>query len=268
MALIIGARLATGRWASPFWLAVVLAAASLTLGPFVRIGGIETYVPTPWAVLRYFPVIGEARMPPRFGVVVVLGVAMLLAGALDDLSRRYPRHRRRLVIGTLLLAIVELMPVPRQIYPATFPSIYTTIRNDPRQVTVIELPTGMLDGLSGLGKYSAISQFFQTAHGKPIVGGYLSRVSDARKSYLTTRPLLSALVKGSAGDPLTPEVRASALADAAAFSRDASLGYVVIDDARTSEELREFAMEALKLREVGRDGLLGLYVPALELTGT
>jgi hypothetical protein len=263
MVVIAAARLATGRWASRLWLGVVIAAASLTLGPFVRIAGVETYVPTPWALLRYVPIIGEARMPPRFGVIVILGVAVLFAGALELLCRRYPNRRRTLIAGVLLLATFELMPVPRQIYPATFPSIYTTIRNDPRDVTVLELPAGMLDGLSAIGKYSAISQFFQTAHGKPIVGGYLSRVPDAEKQYLVSRPLLAALVEGSAGRTMVPEDRVRALADASGFVRDASLGYVVIDDARTSKDLREFAIDALKLREVGREGGLGLFVPEL-----
>src|SRR5918993_2366455 len=54
-------------WRPPrYWIWFTAGAALLALGPFVQIAGMSTYVPTPWAVLRYLPVIGAARMPPRF----------------------------------------------------------------------------------------------------------------------------------------------------------------------------------------------------------
>ena len=33
----------------------------LALGPFVHVAGVNTYLPTPWTLLRYVPLIGEAR---------------------------------------------------------------------------------------------------------------------------------------------------------------------------------------------------------------
>src|SRR5690606_9785931 len=45
------------RW----WAAVTIGFAWIALGPFVHIAGMNTYVPTPWAFLRYVPIIDEAR---------------------------------------------------------------------------------------------------------------------------------------------------------------------------------------------------------------
>ena len=43
---------------------------------------------------------------------------------------------------------------------------------------VLELPFGVRDGTSSHGNFTARSQFFQTYHHKPLIGGYLSRVFD------------------------------------------------------------------------------------------
>ena len=45
------------------WVALTIGFALLALGPFVYIAGVNTHVPGPWALLRYVPVIGLARMP-------------------------------------------------------------------------------------------------------------------------------------------------------------------------------------------------------------
>ena len=50
----------------PFWLWMPAVFAAMALGPFVHVAGINTYIPGPWAVLRYVPVVGLARSPSRF----------------------------------------------------------------------------------------------------------------------------------------------------------------------------------------------------------
>lgn len=258
---ILAARVVTGRWSNRFWLALTLGAAWLTLGPFVRVAGIETYVPTPWTLLRYLPLVGEARMPARFGVVVALGVAVLFASALAALKERYPHRRRLLTIGLGLALALELLPAPRTLYDLRLPSIYTTIARDTRNVTVMDLPTGLLDGLVSLGDYTALSQVYQTFHGKRLVGGYLSRVPQQVKDAYMNDAVLGALVDASEGRDPGADRRRAAYAAGPAFADRTNLGYVVIDDGRTTAALRELAIGALRLREIERDGPLGLFVP-------
>jgi hypothetical protein len=72
----------TGWRPQRFWAGTAVFFSALALGPFIHVAGINTYIPGPWAVLRYVPVIGLARTPARFSIVLVLGVAVLFASAL------------------------------------------------------------------------------------------------------------------------------------------------------------------------------------------
>lgn len=263
LATIVAARLATGRWGSRLWSVVATCAVLVTLGPFIRVAGIETYIPTPWAVIRYVPLIGEARVPARFGVVVILAAVVLFAEALDALGRSYPARRGLIVAVTGTLLVAELWPIPRTLYGAELPSVYGPIVADRRDVSVLQLPFGVRDGLSSLGDFTALSQFYQTWHGKQLVGGYLSRVSDRRKEELLHNPFIAALIDQSERRRLTDEARAAARADARDFVDSVRLGYVVIDESRTTPALRQLAIETLRLKEVQREAPLVLYVPGL-----
>ena len=82
-------------WRIPrLWGGFALVFGALALGPFVHVAGINTHVPGPWALLRYVPVIGLARTPSRFSIVVMLMVAILFGAALTWLGRRWPARRR------------------------------------------------------------------------------------------------------------------------------------------------------------------------------
>ena len=96
---------------------------------------------------------------------------------------------------------------------------------------MLELPSGVRDGASSFGNFSALSQFHQTVHGKALLGGYLSRVSARRKRLYQEMPVLNALMTLSERKPLTPEQDARARSGADAFLRRSRLGYVVIDAA-------------------------------------
>jgi len=244
------------------WTGITVGFGLLSLGPFITIGGVSTYLPTPWALLRYVPVIGAARMPARFVIVATLGFCVLLAFALVAIGRRYP-HRRRAIVATVAVALViELWTVPRTLYSAVVPSIYETIAADPRPVRVLELPFGIRDGLSSLGDFSAGSQFRQTQHGKQLIGGYLSRVSGRRKAFHLRMPVLNALMKLSEGTALTRGEVAQAIDGAQAFVDAADVGYVVMDKARVTTDLRDFATLVFGLTKVGESDGAELYIPS------
>jgi hypothetical protein len=236
--------------------------ALLALGPFVHVAGVDTLVPMPWSVLRYVPILGLVRSPGRFIVLATMCVVVLLAQALAHLGRRYPERRRQILAATCVLLAFELVPVPRTLYSAEIPALYQTIARDPRpQIRVLELPVGVRDGTSSMGDFSARTQYFQSAHGKAIIGGYLSRVSPRRRLDVRRTPVLNALVALSEGQPLTAEQDAAAHDRADEFLRRSRLGYVVIDDTRASPALSAFATDLLGLRLVSREGPMALYVP-------
>jgi hypothetical protein len=251
-------------WRSGFvlprlWLWLLASCAALALGPFLHVGGINTYVPGPWILVRYVPFLGSARMPGRLAVVVALALAMLFALATVHLLARLRRRRTALVVlGTLLL--FELSPLPRRLYGTDVPAVYDTIRDDEREVRVLELPFGIRDGVLAIGGFDPAVQFYQAFHEKPIFGGYISRLPAAVIEEHRRNPVLRTLLALS-GDavagperPPGPEARAAA--------RDLRVGYVVMESGRVSQQLRAFAVETFGLVKVAEAGGRELYRPS------
>jgi hypothetical protein len=245
------------------WTGLTLVFTALALGPFVHVAGFNTHIPGPWALLRYVPIIGAARAPTRFAVVAALGLAVLFAGALSALGRRYPQHRRLLVTTVGVLLLVELLPAPRILYSAGIPSVYGVIAADPRPVRVLQLPFGVRDGVSSFGNFTARYQYLQTFHGKRLIGGYLSRISQKHVGEVRSQPTLDALITLSEGRRLTPEHAAFIRARGARFVSRSNLGYVVIDERECPPALAAFVIDAWRLVEIARDGPVILYQPTV-----
>jgi hypothetical protein len=243
------------------WVLLTLGFAALSLGPFFHVAGINTHVPGPWALLRYVPLVDAARTPTRFSIVAALGLAILLAGAMAALGKRFPEHRRLVAATVGLMLVLELAPAPRTLYSASIPSIYTTIAADPRPVRVLQLPFGVRDGTFTAGNFSARYLLYQTEHGKRLIGGYLSRISRKRVDAVRAQPTLDALVILSEGGTLSPPHAAWIRSRGPQFIERANVGYVVVDQRRTPPHLRDFVIDAWTLEEIGRDGVLTLYRP-------
>lgn len=240
------------------WLVWTTCFTLLALGPFVHVAGINTYVPTPWTLLRYVPILGAARMPTRFGVLVAMGFAMLFCLMLAELRKR-SRRPALLTAGVGALLIFELLPAPRRLYSAVPPKVVTTVAADPRPLRVLNLPFGIRDGLSSEGNYSAAYQFQQTFHEKELIGGYLSRLPRARLGEYRRSVTLRTLMKLSEGRSITAEERRRALARAHRAAVRYKIGWVIIDRSRTSQELEDFARAAFRLRLIERADGYDLY---------
>jgi hypothetical protein len=266
LSLVALAVIAAAVWRAGYrprggWLWLTAGFAALSLGPFIHVAGANTYIPGPWSLLRYMPLIGAARSPTRFAVVAALGLAILLAGALAALGKRYPQRRRAIVVTASILLLFELLPAPRTLYSAEVPSIVERIADDPRPVRVLNLPFGVRDGTFGEGNFSARYLFHQTQHQKPLIGGYLSRISRKRVSELRAQPTLDALVTMSEGTHLAPDHAAWIRSRGPGFVARANLGYVVIDETRTPVFLVDFVINAWNLEFLAREGTLALYRP-------
>lgn len=245
------------------WSGLALGFGLLSLGPFVRIAGETTYVPTPWALLRYAPIVGSARSPARFSVVTMLALAVTFGLALQSIGSRYPHARRRILTAIGCALLFELAPAPRPLYSASVPQIYQIVAADPRDVHVLELPSGIRDGVSSAGNFSALSQYYQTYHGKRLIGGYLSRVSPRRVERNRRIPVLRALWSLSEGRSLAEAERQALVGRGAEFVDRARLGYLVIDRSRASADLRQFAIEAFDLEKIAESNGRELYWTAL-----
>jgi hypothetical protein len=250
-------------WRVPrFWAGLALFFGALALGPFVHAAGLNTHVPGPWAFLRYLPIVGLARTPTRFSIVVMLALSVLFAAALAWLARRRPERRPAVVAVAAVLLVVELWPAPRPLYSAAIPPIYARVAAAPDELRLLDLPSGVRDGTSSIGNFTARSQFFQTLHGKRLIGGYLSRVSKRRLTDVRRDPMVDALIWLSEGKPLDPSRHRSLVEDGPSFVRRAQLGFVVVDRARAPEALRAFAIDAFDLELIDVSGEFELYRPS------
>jgi hypothetical protein len=247
-----------GSW---YWFGLAALTALCAMGPFVRFAGLNLHVPTPWALLRYVPIIDQARAPARLTVLVMMAVAVLFAWSLRGLIQRRPGWRGAWLIAVTAVLLFELLPSPRPLYTATVPSVYDVIARDPRPVRVLELPFGVRDGLSSYGNFNASAQFHQTHHGKRLIGGYLSRVSPNRVESVRRFPVLNALMVLSEGAPLPPELEARAHDRADRFLQEARVGYVVIAHRRAPPVLVDFAIRRFDLELVARTDTRTLYRP-------
>jgi hypothetical protein len=236
-----------------YWLAFTGFFALLALGPFIVIAGVQTYVPTPWAILRYVPVIGAARMPTRFAIVVVFGVAMLTAFALRDLRLTW-KHPALATAAIASLLMFELSPAPRYLHSARVPSVYDIIAADPRPVRILQLPFGLRDGTTSYGNYSAEYQFFQTFHGKQLLGGYLSRLPSSGIEQYRQYRLMRVLLDMSAGEEIPQERFDRALLTSRSRIEGLNVKYVVINRDRATPQLEEFARRGFGMTEVAADG--------------
>ena len=245
----------------PVWTALTLFFGALALGPFINIGGVNTFVIGPWALLRYVPIISGARMPGRFAIVLMMAFAIVFALALRHI-RTESRDRRGVVLaGVAALLAVELAPLPRQLFAAPVPELYRIIASDPRDVRVMGIPLGFADGERGEGRYDGSSQFYQTFHQKPIVGGGLSRISDRQRQRQRMFPVIRLLLRLSEGAAVSEREIARARRAAPNFIRRSQLGYVVIDTRAASPQLRELTIDILGLEKIAESDGRELYRP-------
>jgi len=159
--------------------------------------------------------------------------------------------------GAVLL--FELFPAPRQVYSAAVPAVYQIVAADPRPVRLMELPFGLRDGMSSTGNFSAYGQFYQTVHGKHLVGGYISRLPKRSVESYRRFPVLGALMQLSEGRPVESGLLADAYASADRTLERLQIGYVVVDRTQAQDALVDLARAAFHLTLVASAQNLELY---------
>jgi hypothetical protein len=244
------------------WLWQALVCLLLAIGPFVVVAQVNTFIPGPWALLRYLPILGAARMPGRFLIPALIAFAVLFAWALEHVGRR-----RAVTVGVAALLAFELLPVPRITASAHVPDVYLTIAADPRDGSVLEIPLGIWDGTSQTGFPNTATQFFQTTHGKRLFGGYLSRVPRHLLRRQLSYPAIETVIRLSEGQVVDEELMYAAREDAPRLAREASLLYVVIDPRLATPGAREWVIDLFALDLVMAADGRELYRPRVSDAG-
>jgi hypothetical protein len=218
-----GARRYDGRAVG--WGLAAIAFGVVALGPFLRVAGADTGVLLPDALLRYMPIVSNARIPGRAIVVVQLCLAVLCGLALAQL--RSPLAR----MATVAALALELMPAPAPVYPLPAPdAIDAALRESSEPGAVVELPTGLRDGFGERGRLDHRALVRQIAHGRPLVGGFVARLSPRIARAHERMPLLAWFLDLSAGVEHDARRVQPPPGGAARRARELGIGFVVVNE--------------------------------------
>ncbi|MBF6611920.1 MAG: hypothetical protein IVW55_02200 [Chloroflexi bacterium] len=195
----------------------------MALGPQLQVSGNQTQIPLPYALLNDVPFIGASRQPLRF--VATAGICMALLSAagvywLQHVSSGF-RWKSAIVPVALALLVAELFGVPRLLASTSTEAAYTFLKNDQTPGAVIELP---------YAEWSAASLLHQTAHGRPIVGGYTSR--HFPYPFADGAPGIAQLVNSDPAPLIAPDIVQPQVADMALMSLDYyNISFIVVHKA-------------------------------------
>jgi hypothetical protein len=233
------------------WLLMTMIFLVWAVGPFLTIFGVNTGLPLPQILLRYVPVVSNARIPAHAAVMVCLGTAILLAYAMSRARRLQARGPAAAVVAVIL---IDLLAAPFPLTPLPHPPLYERLASRPAGA-VLDVPTGIRDGFGPEGVFDASVLYFQTIHRHPIATGYVARLPPSVRQRYDGSPVMRALFQLSAGEeagqPLDPGSARAAL------SRDWHVRYVVVHGSANAA-VRAF-VEAMGLRVIDRDESRTLY---------
>ena len=160
------------RGAAPApWAAVALLGLALTPGPVLKTLSGPTTIPLPYALVRYFPGLGQNRFTERFLVFWFLGAAVLAAQALAAWPP-FARAPRALALAVGAVLMLDFNHAPLAMEQPAIPPLYAALAEAPPGWPVYEWPADYLSNRRYM--------FYQMVHQRPLCQGLLSR-----------RPLLS-----------------------------------------------------------------------------
>jgi hypothetical protein len=215
-------------------------------GAYLIVAGFDTGLPLPQALAHYVPVLSNARIPGRAVMMVQLAAAVLCAIVA---ARREWKASTIFIAMAIVIVDNAAVPIPMYRLPPAG-SIERVLGTDPAAGSVFELPAGVRDGLSAMGFVDHRALWFQTIHGRPIVGGFTARVSDRIKAAYAADATLVALI----------EQRELAIPpDLAVRLAPHGIRFVVLNRDKTSREFRE-ALQRSDLVFVMADADRELYL--------
>lgn len=174
------------------WVALSLLTLVLALGPTLRVGGADTGLPLPYALVERLPFFSWGRTPERFVALTLFGLAILAAQGFSAL--RWPGVVKGAVATLLLAEMLLIWPWPAG--TPRPPEEMAAWRGEPGAVA--QFPAAKRQ-VSNLGMYH------QTVHQRPMVGGYIHRELPGMREY--TKALDAACLEQTDGAarPLTAE---------------------------------------------------------------
>lgn len=193
----------------------------LALGPTLKFTGL----PMPFALFSWWPSLAQFRVPSRLTIPAVIGLAAVFALLLDHLFKQMRVRHALLVAGALTALRLTLAIAQHPFYTQHYaPSvIYDYLARGRNAGAVIEVPVAVRSGLDRIGHGEEFLQYYQLAHGRPIINAMIARLPADVFAFYRGHSSLTLL----AGEPVTATDRE--LADDLAAVIDAiDAGHVVM----------------------------------------
>lgn len=216
-ATIILLALAKARRIS-FWLLASAAYYIFSMGPTVNLFGETCEYPLPYILFYFMPGWSMFRAPYRFLAYFTLAAAIVFAKGLQRFCAKTPK--KKLVLGVVFALI--LLEHGLNTYPLTdarIPEAYEVINSEQGDYAILEVPVPPVirNDAGGREVYSlpAIA-YYQTIHGKKIIGGYIERNPPEALEFIDTTAPFCQLRKPFRGEEKTQcngEARARQLAE-------------------------------------------------------
>ncbi len=233
------------------WTLVAAAFITWALGPWLTVLGYQTPLILPATLVRFLPIVANARIPGRAMVVVYLALAMLAAVGLARLMSE--PSRRRIAWGLVVLVVLECLPARPPFDAPDMPSQYAALKSGDAPGAVCELPLGLRDGFGETGSFDSSVLLHQTMHERPIVGGFLARLPPAVARAYQAMPVIGTLLRLSAGTRLSDERHSLSPGAAASALAAAGVGFVILDTRRASPDLIQFVQSGIALSRIGEE---------------
>lgn len=181
--VLAGWSLARPRRGIFLWFGLFIGSLTFALGARLIVGGNAlAEPPLPFALLAHFPVLRLMRVANRFATIASLALAVM-AGIGFAAVRLRPAVK---FIPLAFLILFEYLWLPYPIQRIEHPAFYEQLMKAGEQSAVLHIPfTTSPDTVHNM--------LAQTAHGRPIAGGYLSTTPPEAKRFIDEDPVLAYL---------------------------------------------------------------------------
>ena len=281
------------RWQLPVvrrWTAVAVLFFIWSLGPHLMVAGANTGLILPQTVIRLIPVLSNARIPGRAMVVVYLAIAVLAAVAVaqyrsslncawgptpkrksglrpvaakgDSITPGNRARDRRSALAAVLIGsaiVADYLPAPFPLTRLEPPALYGVLRSRPERGAVCELPFGFRDGFGQRGTFDDRIMFHQTLHERPLVGGFVARLSPSVSRFYEHDPLLGTFLRLSGATEL-PTLAPPDRDEAGRLLEQYGIRFLVVNRRTASQELQAYVERTLPIARVVDDEERTLYV--------
>ena len=190
-----------------FWLGLAVLCFALALGPYLRFNRVlHESIPLPYQLIGWLPPVRMLGVSLRFNALLGVPLAVLGAYGAQGLwewirERRWgDRLGRPAVFAALLglLILVDYLSIPTSTVSARVPDFYHMLAEEPGDFAIVGLP--------GKRHHTERYMFYQIVHGRPILGGHVSRLPAEALDFASSVPLIADMYRELAINTQLPDI--------------------------------------------------------------